>query len=215
MRQHDIEHSRANDPTRPTRRQHLAADAAKTPNFVLRRVVVAAVAVALVGTVVVAVATLTGTDGVAVEAPAAPIAVERPAVTAGETVPIHHGFHDDVLYVALYGSIGTGRLGILGENDVQGSIVEAATVAADYEDFGRTVVPTFEIIASVASFEAGADGDYSNETPIAQLRPWIDAADDAGYHVVLDLQSGRQRFDSQLVEFEDRKSTRLNSSHPV
>ncbi len=151
----------------------------------------------------------TAVDDVAEGAADDGIATDRPVATAvdpsaSETAsrPIHHGYNSDALYVALYGSIGTGRLGVLGEQDAADSVERAAIVAADYEGFGPTVVPTFEIIASVASFEAGDDRDYSNETPTAQLQPWIDAADDAGFHVVLDLQSGRQRFPSQITEFE-------------
>jgi len=136
-------------------------------------------------------------------------ALDRPIATAVQVpisqelvTPTHHGYNSDVLYVALYGSIGTDRLGVLGERDVAGSVAHAADVAADYDGFAKTVVPTFEIIASIASFEPGDDVDYSNETPIAQLQPWVDAADQAGYHVVLDLQPGRQRFPSQITEFE-------------
>ena len=177
------------------------------------------VAVAVLSVVVLSVVAFTvvsGDDDPTVETapPSAsvsvPVAVDRPVVTvedpsavSQEPLPIHHGYDSDVLYVALYGSVGTGSLGILGESDPAGSVAEAATVASDYEEFGPTVVPTFEIIASVASFEAGDDGDYSNEAPIAQIQPWVDAADEAGYHVVLDLQSGRQRFSSQITEFEE------------
>jgi hypothetical protein len=116
-------------------------------------------------------------------------------------VPIHHGFQDDVLYVGLYGKVDTDKLGVLGEYDVDGAVAYAKQVSAGYRGFGRPVVPTFEIIASVASFEAG-DGDYSNETPVAELQPWLDAAQENEMHVVLDMQSGREAFDSQIREFE-------------
>ena len=124
------------------------------------------------------------------------------AATVPEEPPIHHGFQDDVLYVALYGKVDTDRLGVLGEYDAQGALEFAQEVSAGYRGFGRPVVPTFEIIASVASFEEG-DGDYSNESPIAQLRPWIDVAEENDAHVVLDLQAGREAFDSQIREFEE------------
>ena len=61
----------------------------------------------------------------------------------------------------------------------------------------------FEIITTVASTTPGADGDYSNEFPASTFRPWIDAAADAGMHVVLDLQPGRATFPSQLAEIDD------------
>lgn len=197
-------------PTRPTRRPKPVGPARNRPNYARRRATVAVAAVAATALGVAAIVGLTRTDDPAVAIPEESLVVSRPAVTAAgptvvadQVVPVHHGYNSDALYVALYGSIGTGRLGILGEADVEGSIEEAASVAEDYEGFDSTVVPTFEIIASVASFEAGDDGDYSNETPIVQLQPWVDAADEAGYHVVLDLQSGRQRFSSQITEFEE------------
>ena len=53
------------------------------------------------------------------------------------------------------------------------------------------VVPAFEIIASVAEGSPGPDGDYSYQTPVAVLRPWVMAAQAAGMYVILDLQSRR------------------------
>jgi hypothetical protein len=53
------------------------------------------------------------------------------------------------------------------------------------------VVPTFEIIATVAQGSAGANGLYSYETPVADLRPWVKRATKDGLYVVLDLQPGR------------------------
>jgi hypothetical protein len=59
------------------------------------------------------------------------------------------------------------------------------------------VVPTLEIIATIASRGAGTDGNYSNESPVSKLRPWVDAARDAGVYVILDLQPGRTDFLTQ------------------
>ena len=52
-------------------------------------------------------------------------------------------------------------------------------------------MPAFEIIATVATAAAGADGSYSYATPVASLRPWVQAATAAGMYVILDLQPGR------------------------
>ena len=111
-------------------------------------------------------------------------------------------FRDDTLYVALYGHPGAPVLGSLGEQDVESAVDRAQSVARGYVGSGRPVVATFEIIATVASESAGADGDYSNEFPESTFQPWIDAAADAGMHVVLDLQPGRDTFPSQLAEIE-------------
>ena len=112
------------------------------------------------------------------------------------------GWEPGTLYVALYGHPGSSRLGVLGEQSVDQAVQRAKTVAAPYASFGRPVVPTFEIITTVASSEAGSDGDYSNEFPDEKFQPWIDAALANEMHVILDLQSGRSTFPSQAREIE-------------
>jgi hypothetical protein len=102
------------------------------------------------------------------------------------------------MLVALYGTPGTGALGVLGEQGLQESILRARDTAAPYEGLvDAAVVPAFEIIATVASSAAGPDGDYSAESDIETLRPWVEAAGQAGIYVVLDLQPGRTDFLTQ------------------
>ncbi|WP_100497599.1 hypothetical protein [Geodermatophilus chilensis] len=105
--------------------------------------------------------------------------------------------------VALYGSPGTGALGVLGEQDLPASIERARAHAADYEPLVQdaTVVPTFEVIATVASAVAGPDGNYSTELPVEELRPWVEAAGEAGMYVVIDLQPGRTDFVTQAEQY--------------
>lgn len=208
MREHGERSDLDDAVTAPTRRPRIAPTVVP-PDYGRRRVVLGVAVLCVVGLGIGIGLAVTG-GGDDATAPSDSLVLTRPAVAddfvpdaSATAVPKHHGYHPDVLYVALYGSVGTDRLGVLGEADVVGSVDRAAEVAADYESFGPTVVPTFEIIASVASYDAGDDGDYSNEAAHASLWPWIDAADDAGYHVVLDLQSGRQRFPSQITEFEE------------
>lgn len=105
--------------------------------------------------------------------------------------------------VALYGHPGAPVLGVLGEQDVRASIDRVRQVAAPYGADGREVLPAFEIIATVASSSAGADGDYSAESSVAELRPWVDAAGAAGVYVVLDLQPGRTDFLTQARLYEE------------
>jgi hypothetical protein len=101
--------------------------------------------------------------------------------------------------VALYGHPGTGALGVLGEQDLPAAIERARAHAAPYEPLvpDAAVVPAFEIIATVASEFAGPDGNYSTEVPAEELRPWVEAAGEAGLYVVLDLQPGRTDFVTQ------------------
>ncbi|MGY1762383.1 hypothetical protein ACI79G_15870 [Geodermatophilus sp. SYSU D00779] len=105
--------------------------------------------------------------------------------------------------VALYGSPGTGALGVLGEQDLPASVERAQAHAADYEPLVQdaTVVPAFEVIATVASSVAGPDGNYSTELPVEELRPWVEAAGEAGMYVVIDLQPGRTDFVTQAEQY--------------
>jgi len=107
------------------------------------------------------------------------------------------------MFVALYGYTEGGALGVLGESDAQGAVQRAIETAAGYDGFVPTrVVPGFEIIATVASEFPGPDGNYSSESSIEQLQPWVDAAAAAGVYVVLDLQPGRTDFLTQARAFE-------------
>jgi hypothetical protein len=63
------------------------------------------------------------------------------------------------------------------------------------------VLPTFEIIVTVASSAAGPDGNYSTELDPETIRPWVEAARDAGIYVLLDLQPGRADFLSQAQQY--------------
>ncbi|NEM08159.1 hypothetical protein [Geodermatophilus normandii] len=107
--------------------------------------------------------------------------------------------------VALYGHPGTGALGVLGEQDVDAAVQRARDVAAPYEALvpDATVVPAFEIIATVASEFPTEENDYSFEAPIEQLRPWVEAAGAAGLYVVLDLQPGRTDFVTQAERYRE------------
>jgi hypothetical protein len=107
------------------------------------------------------------------------------------------------MMVALYGSPGSGALGVLGEQGIDASVERARQHAAAFDGLvDRPVVPAFEIIATVASSAPGPDGDYSSESDPAALRPWVEAARDAGLYVVLDLQPGRADFRTQAKAYE-------------
>jgi hypothetical protein len=106
--------------------------------------------------------------------------------------------------VALYGHPGAPELGALGQQGLTASIARAKRVADQYTDLSDvTVVPTFEIIATTAQGVPGADGDYSGESTVEQLRPWVEQAGAAGMYVVLDLQPGRANALSQAKIYTD------------
>jgi hypothetical protein len=106
--------------------------------------------------------------------------------------------------IALYGHPGDPRLGVLGEQGVDGAIARARRLAAGYEGLTKEkVVPAFEIITTVASSSAGPDGDYSAESPIGHVRPWVEAARKAGVYVMLDLQPGHTDFLTQAKRYSE------------
>ena len=94
--------------------------------------------------------------------------------------------------IALYGYPGTPQLGALGAQGLSASIARIRRIAATYQPLSRApVVPTLEIIATVAQANPGPRGRYSYESSPASLRPWVRRATAAGMYVVLDLQPGR------------------------
>ena len=105
--------------------------------------------------------------------------------------------------VALYGHAWAPELGALGEQSPGEAVERVRPVAAEYAQEGLVIVPAFEIIATVADARAGDDGNYSNETSLEDLRPWIEAAGDSGVYVLLDLQPGRTDFLTQALLYEE------------
>ncbi len=113
-----------------------------------------------------------------------------------DIVPMHR-------LVALYGHPGIPSLGALGQQSLSASIARARQLAASYRTLSTApVVPTFEIIATVATAAPGADRSYSYETPVASLRPRVQAATAAGIYVILDLQPGRASLLAQAKVFQ-------------
>jgi hypothetical protein len=105
--------------------------------------------------------------------------------------------------VALYGSPGFPSLGVLGEQGPVEAIERVRQVAEGYEADGTMIMHGFEIIATVASAGATDDGDYSYELGVEEIRPWIEAAGEAGVYVLLDLQPGRTDFLTQAKRYEE------------
>ena len=156
--------------------------------------VVAAMAESETSSVVVLGTAFATEDGLDWKAETAATGVQLPA--GGQTL------FPQSFVVALYGHPGTASLGVLGEQPVDAAVQRAREHAAPYEDLvDATVVPAFEIIATVASSVAGPDGNYSTEAELDLLRPWVEAAGEAGLYVVLDLQPGRTDFVTQAERY--------------
>lgn len=132
---------------------------------------------------------------------------ELAVLTGGRQVP-GGGFHilpedSKRRFVAFYGHPNTDALGVLGEQGPAETRSRMQEFVEAYGGDGAQVIPTFEIIASVASAGATDDGDYSYEWPPETFQPWVDYAAENGMYVVLDLQSGREDFRSQAMIYEE------------
>lgn len=111
--------------------------------------------------------------------------------------------HPGKIYIALYGHPGTPVLGVLGEQDLDGAVTRAQEHAAQYEDLtDLTVVPMFEIIATVALADPSPNGNYTNEVDPERFRPWVERAAEEEIYVVLDLQPGRADLLDQAKVYE-------------
>jgi len=106
--------------------------------------------------------------------------------------------------LAFYGSPVTFRLGVLGEQNAVKTLERMAPIIESYKTPDqRNVIPTFEIIATVADSAPGRDGDYSLALAPEKIAPWIDVATEAGGFVIIDLQPGRANFLDQAKRYEE------------
>lgn len=106
-------------------------------------------------------------------------------------------------FIALYGTPDDPSLGVLGQQPLGATLDRAKALAATYQPLmGEHALPTLEIIATVASAYPEPDGSYSRTIDSAKLMSWVQAAQQAGIYVVLDLQPGRSSFLSQAQQHE-------------
>ncbi|RRO89298.1 cell wall-binding repeat-containing protein [Corynebacterium bovis] len=106
--------------------------------------------------------------------------------------------------VALYGHPSGPALGCLGEQDRDAAVTRAKEAADLYAPLSDVpVVPTFEIIATVAASEAGPSGTFSNYTDPGEIEPWIDAIVRGGGYAIIDVQPGREKLLTQVRHYED------------
>ncbi|HUG07671.1 MAG TPA: hypothetical protein VMP13_02035 [Acidimicrobiia bacterium] len=107
-------------------------------------------------------------------------------------------------YLAYYGHPESEALGALGQQQGPAQTLEVMQDLVEaYTGDGAQVIPTFEMIASVASAGPTDDGNYSYEWPVETFRPWVDFAGENEMYVILDLQPGRSNFLSQAVRYEE------------
>lgn len=131
------------------------------------------------------------------------VAMQVGAASTGVQLPGGGQLISGKVYIALYGHPGSRALGLLGEQDLDTTVQRSRSQAEPYEEFtDATVVPTFEIITTVATGGAGDDGNFSQEVDPETLRPWIERAQREGIYVILDLQPGTSDTLEQAKRYE-------------
>ncbi len=107
--------------------------------------------------------------------------------------------------VSYYGHPHDPAMGIVGEYAIADLAAMLEAEAANYAaaDPSRPVVPAFELIATVAQRDPGADGTYILDTSRETLTAYIDYAAANGMLVILDLQVGRGTVASEIEKVRD------------
>jgi len=104
--------------------------------------------------------------------------------------------------VAFYGGAQSARLGVLGETDPDEAGRRLLAQAGPYGTPDRPLLPTFELITTIATQSAGEDGDYSSPLDAATVQRYLDAVRRIGGVLLLDLQPGQSDFLSQARLYE-------------
>jgi hypothetical protein len=106
-------------------------------------------------------------------------------------------------FVALYGNPAIAALGALGEQNMAETFIRVKQIALEYQQYSdEPVVPTLEIITTIASAKPTMNDDYSQEIDIDKIEPWVEQAEIEGVYVLLDLQPGRTDFLTQAKQYE-------------
>lgn len=106
--------------------------------------------------------------------------------------------------IATYGHPSGPALGQMGEHPPAGAVGVVKDWVSQYQELtDETIIPAFEVIATVASSEPGDDGNFTNESDPEELVPYIDAITEAGGYAVIDLQPGLTTFKEQAVHYNE------------
>jgi hypothetical protein len=104
--------------------------------------------------------------------------------------------------VAFYGAAGAPGLGVLGTGGPDEVWPRLRAQAKPYRVAPATVLPTYELIAFLATGSRGNQGNYSSRVSDRTMARYMRAAHRHGAMLILDIQPGRGRF------LEDAKTLR-------
>jgi hypothetical protein len=105
--------------------------------------------------------------------------------------------------VAFYGNGESEQMGILGETSPEQAAQALLEAAEPFGTPERPVLPTFELIVTVAQQSPGPEGTYSVATSPDIVQTYLDTVREIDGYLVLDFQPGQGEFLPQVQEFED------------
>ncbi len=105
--------------------------------------------------------------------------------------------------LSFYGFPGEPNMGILGEYDMETLLEKLKAQAAEYEAIDdRPYKLAFEVIASVAQHQPGADGDYLAYISEETLQEYIDFTAANDLLLILDVQFGHKTVQEEVAAME-------------
>ena len=137
--------------------------------------------------------------------PSAPTAVPEPTPTELPELSLEGAIFPDHRVLSYYGFPGNPYMGILGEYDMETLYGLLAAQAAEYKavDNSRHWKLAFEVIASVAQADAGADGLYILPTDPNVIQQYIDFTAERDMLLILDVQFGHDTITNELGRLRD------------
>jgi hypothetical protein len=108
----------------------------------------------------------------------------------------------DDLMVAFYGHPRAPVLGVAGEGTPTQALARLLAQAAPYQASGKTLVPVFEMIATLVTGSPGPDGLYRSRATEGELRAYLDTIRTVGGRLMLDIQPGRANVLDEARAFE-------------
>lgn len=107
--------------------------------------------------------------------------------------------------LSYYGFPGNELMGILGEYEKEDLLAILQNQAAEYEavDNSRPWLLAFEVIASVAQRDAGADGNYLEYILDETIQEYVDFTAEHGLLLILDMQFGLNTVEQEVNAVRD------------
>ncbi|MGH2547776.1 MAG: hypothetical protein ACRDHN_00175, partial [Thermomicrobiales bacterium] len=137
--------------------------------------------------------------------PSPPSPTPEPTPTPEPAVPGEGAIFPANRVLSYYGFPGNPNMGILGEYSKEDLLTRLQEQGAEYEtaDNSRPWKLAFEVIASVAQADAGADGLYIMPTDPDVIQEYIDFTAANDLLLILDIQFGLDTIENELGRLRD------------